>query len=233
MAARNGFLSKYFYFCMSLVLATIVVAGFSQSVNQNLFHATVPRPLILWIHGAAFSLWILFFIFQSSLVRLRKVSWHRFFGWFGAGLATAMVVLGFTTAVVMTRFDIHQLHETGVDSFIAIPFCDMVVFGTLIALAIYWRKKPELHRRLIFVASCQLMDAPLGRFEYVFDHSLFYPLLDVLILLGVGRDLLVDGRMNKVYRYALLFVITGQCLAMYLYQANPGVWQRFTHAIVG
>ena len=49
------FLSRYFYFCMSLVMAGLVVWGFSHTVEASLFHASPPRPLILWMHGAAFS----------------------------------------------------------------------------------------------------------------------------------------------------------------------------------
>src|SRR5271169_6258645 len=93
VAWRNGILDKYFYFFMSLLFAAIVVTGFSRSVNQNLFHAAPSRPFLLWIHGAAFSGWIVFYIFQSALVRTRHVTWHRFFGWFGAGLAALMVPL--------------------------------------------------------------------------------------------------------------------------------------------
>ena len=153
------FLSKYFYFGMSLVMAGLVVLGFSRTVDSSLIHATPPRPLLLWFHGAAFSTWVVFFIAQSALVRVHKVSVHRLLGWFGAGLAVVMVPLGISTAVVMTRFDSTVLHQTGVESFMAIPFYDMVAFGTCIALAIYWRKKPEYHRRLVFVATCGLMDA--------------------------------------------------------------------------
>jgi hypothetical protein len=36
---------------------------------------------------------------------------------------------------------------------LSIPFVDMVIFGTCIALAIYWKKRPEYHRRLILCAS--------------------------------------------------------------------------------
>src|SRR5438445_7337991 len=113
-----------------------------------------------------------------------------------------MVPLGVTTAIIMTRFDTVQLHQKGADAFLSIPFYDMIAFGVLIALAVYWRTRPEPHRRLIFIATCGLMDAPFGRFDYVFNNNLFFPCLDLLILLGVGRDLLVDRRVHKVYLYA-------------------------------
>jgi hypothetical protein len=120
-SGRNGILCRYFYFAMSLLLAAIVVSGFKRTVNDNLFHPAVPRPFILWIHGTAFAGWVIFFIGQSTLVRIRKVSWHRSIGWFGAGLSTVMVPLGVTTAIIMARFDTLQLHQKGADAFLSIP----------------------------------------------------------------------------------------------------------------
>jgi len=226
------FVSRYFYFCMSLVMSAVVVAGFSRTVGPNLFHATPPRPLLLWMHGAAFSAWMIFFIAQSGLVRVRKVSWHRFLGWFGATLAALMVVLGCVINVVMTRFHAVVLHEAGVESFMSIPYWDMLAFGTCVALAIYWRKRPDFHRRLLFIATCQLADAGFGRFGFIFDHNLFYPALDLLIVLGMARDLVVDRRIHKVYLYALPALIFGQSLAVFLWRVNPVWWRGITHAIL-
>jgi len=226
------FLSRYFYFCMSLVLAGLVVWGFSRTVDANLFHANPPRPWLLWVHGTAFSTWIVFFILQSALVRVRKVSVHRLLGWFGAALAATMVVLGFTIAVIMARFDGSVLHQPGVDAFLSIPFADMIAFGACMGLAVYWRKMPDYHRRLVFIASCQLMDAAIGRFDFMFNHNLFYPALDCLIVLGMVRDRVVDGRVHKTYFYGLPCLIVVQSLSVYAWRINPVWWQAITHAIL-
>jgi hypothetical protein len=231
--ALKTFLSRYFYFVMSLVLAVLVIWGFSHTVNASLFRANPPRPLLLWMHGAAFSAWVLFFIAQSTLVRVHKVSVHRTLGWFGAGLAALMVVVGLMVAVVMTRFDASVLHMNNVESFLSVPFADMLTFGSFIALAIYWKKKPEYHRRLVFIASCGLMDAAVGRFEFIFNHSLFYLVLDCLIVLGIARDWVVDKRVHKVYLYALPSLIVVQSLAIYLWRINPKSWQAITQTIMG
>lgn len=227
------FAARYFYFAMSLLFAVLVVWGFSRTVNANLLHAAPPRPLLLWFHAVAFGTWVMFFIAQSALVRVRKVSWHRFLGWFGAALATAMVVLGTSTAIVMARFNTTQLHQIGADAFLAIPLYDMIAFGACIALAIYWRKSPEFHRRLMFIATVGLMDAAVGRFDFIFNHNLFFLCLDVLVALGIARDLIVDGRVHKVYVYALPVLIVGQNLTIYIWRANPLWWRGISHAILG
>jgi hypothetical protein len=234
----KGFVNRYFYFSyfyffMSLLFATIVVVGFSRTVNGNLIHAAPPRPFLLWIHGAVFASWVVFFLAQSTLVRVRRVSWHRFMGWFGAGLAAVMVPLGVTIAIVMARFNTAQLHQSDAAAFLGIPFYGMLAFGVIIALAIYWRKRPEFHRRLMFVGTCGLMDAAFARFDFVFDHSLFFVCVDLLIALGVVRDLVVDGRVHKVYRYALPALIVGQSLAIYLWRVGPAWWRMVTRPILG
>ncbi len=229
---RKTFVGRYFYLVMSLVMTAVVIAGFSRTVDANLFHANPPRPLLLWFHGAAFSAWLVVFISQSALVRVRKVSVHRLLGWAGAVLAAAMVVLGTLIPVVMTRFHVDVLHEQNVESFMSVPFCDMIAFATFVSLAIYFRKKPEFHRRLLYMATCHLLDAGIGRFDFFFDHNLIFPFVDAMILLGVARDRYVDGRVNQVYIYALPPVIVMQTLAMYLWRANPAVWQTITRAIL-
>ena len=78
-----------------------------------------------------------------------------------------------------------------------------LIFGSSIAMAICWKKKPEYHRRLDFIGSCQLMDAAIGRFDFMFDHNLFFPALYCLIALGMVRDWVVEKRIHNVYRYAL------------------------------
>jgi hypothetical protein len=129
-------LDKYFYFSMSLLIAAMVVAGFSRTVNQRLLHPAVPPPSVLWVHGLVFSMWVLFFILQSGLVRMRKVRWHRTMGWFGVALGVAVFILGVTTTMVMHRFLYFQLHrETAIRS-ISVPLWDIVCFGCTFGLAV-------------------------------------------------------------------------------------------------
>jgi len=229
----RAFLSRYFYFCMALLMGGLALLAFSRTADARLLHARPPRPLLLWLHAAAFSAWIVLFIVQSALVRVRKVSVHRALGWLGAGLAATMVVSGFIVSVVMLRFDMTVLHLKNVAPFLAILWCDMIIFGACMTLAIYFRKRPEYHRRLVFMASCQLAQATFVRFDYIGYHDLYYPALDLLIMAGILRDLVVEGRINRVYVYVFPAIIALQALASYLEHVNPSWWKATTLAILG
>jgi hypothetical protein len=230
-SGRNGLVDKYFYFSMGLLAAAIVIWGFSHTVDENLLHAAPPRPLLLWFHGAAFSGWIAFFIFQSG--RTHNVKWHRFFGWFGVGLGAAMIPLGITTSIIMGRFDTLVKHEPGSDAFLIVPWYDMVAFATFFTLAILWRKKPELHRRFIFIATCGLLSAAFGRFQYLSAHNIFYAGVDAVILLGVVRDLLVNRRVHRIYLAALPALILCQAFVVYTMANGSAWWVKFADKILG
>jgi hypothetical protein len=225
-----GFLNQYFYFAMSLLIAVVVVWGFSHTIDQNLIHATPVRPWILYLHGAVFSGWVVFFIVQSSLVRMHKVRVHRTLGWFGVAWGVAIVVLGISTAISMTRFEILTLHLKDGGHFLIVPLWDIACFTVAFTLAIYWRKRPEFHRRLMLVATCALTAAAFGRFPALLNT--FYAGVDLLIFLGVLRDLIVIRRVHPVYLYALPALIVGQSFVMYLVITRSPHWMKIAHAIL-
>ncbi|HYL67770.1 MAG TPA: hypothetical protein VEX69_01260 [Candidatus Limnocylindria bacterium] len=234
VTSRVSRLKTYFYFFMSLLIAAVVMYGFSFTIDMNLIHPALPRPFLLYIHAAVFSGWLIFFILQTGLVRTRRVSLHRRIGWFGVAMASSMVVLGVSTAIIMERFNSIELHQSDADSFLMIPLFDMVCFGSTFGLAALWRKKPEYHRRLMLVATCALAAASFGRFpEWLLPRHYFYSGVDLLIVLGVVRDLIVDRRVHPVYLYALPLFIVGQSIVSYTVFHQLPYWQKIAHVIMG
>jgi len=234
-AGRGGFFDRYFYFGMSLLAAVVVVAGFSQTVDTKLFYPAIAPPKLLWLHGIVFSSWIVFYIVQSALVRTRNVRWHRFLGWAGVGLASIMVPLGVATGIVMVHFETYRLHERGRYAFLAIPLFDIGTFAVCFALAIWWRKKPEFHRRLLLFSTAALLVAAFARVDHavVRVYSLQYFCADLFIALGIVRDLMVNRRIHSVYKAGLPVYFVAQLFVIYLSRIGPGWWIRIAHAIVG
>jgi hypothetical protein len=58
IAIADSALIRSFYFWMSLLIAALVVYGFSQTILQNLIHPSVPRPAILYVHAGLFFGWV-------------------------------------------------------------------------------------------------------------------------------------------------------------------------------
>jgi hypothetical protein len=222
---------KDFYLIMSLAIAVVVVYGFSHTVERRLVHPSPAPPWILYLHATVFSAWVLFFILQTALVRTRNVRIHRTLGWFGVALGCAIPLIGVSTAVTMDRFCSSVLHLADSGRFAIISFTDMLCFTVAFALAVYWRKKPDYHRRLMFIASCALTAAAFGRMPIVVKTHTFYAGVDGLILCGLLRDWIADGKINIVYRYALPAILAVQAFALYTLFAYPPYWQAAAHLI--
>ncbi len=228
---RASFWRQYFYFFMSLLIAATAVYGFSHTIDHNLIHASPLPPFVLYIHAIVFPGWVVFFIVQSALVRTHNVRVHRRLGWFGVGLAVAIVVVGSLTATGMARFSIEQEDPFNSAAFLIIQAMDLACFAVPFALAICWRKKPEFHRRLVLIASCALADAAFGRFPQL--PLVFAPAgVDALICLGVIRDLIVDRRVHKVYLYALPILIVCQIAATETFVHASPWWVNIANFIL-
>ena len=230
-ARPAAFLRQYFYLCMSLLIAVVVVYGFSHTIGHNLLHASPLPPFILTIHAIVFPGWVLFFILQSALVRSRNVRLHRTLGWFGIALAAGVLIIGYLTATGMDRFHLQGPNDTDTPAFLIIQLMDLLSFAIPFALAIYWRRRPEYHRRLMLIASSGLTDAAWARFPLV--PLAYSPAgVDLLVLLGIVRDLIVDRRVHKVYLYAfpLLIIVQIFCVQTYLH-ASPW-WVRIGTALL-
>jgi hypothetical protein len=223
---------KYFYLCMSLLIAAVVVYGFSHTIENKLIQGNPRRPILLWVHAVLFSSWVAFYITQSVLVRIRKVELHRTLGWVGAALGTSMVVVGPWVAVVMARFDTSQLHRPNRDAFLIVPLSDMAVFAICFGLAILWRRVPERHRRLMLIATCALTGAAFGRMPIMHTPLYFYGGIDGLIFLGALRDLAVSRRIHSVYLVAIPLLIAGQTAAAQVFLHRSAFWISIAHRLL-
>jgi hypothetical protein len=223
-----------FHFVMALLMAGVVAYGFSRTIGDNLIHPTIPRPRLLYVHAALFSAWIAIYVLQTGLVATGNVRLHRRLGLVWLWVGAAMPVIGVATAIVMRRFDIIQLHETL--PILAVPLWDILAFTACFALAALLRKRPEFHRRLMFLAICNIMDAAFARFPLPaawFEAGWFYYALDGLVLIAIGRDLIVQRRVHLVFAVALPLMVAGQIVTWTLWHHAPAVWLAFCRALVG
>jgi len=233
LAARWVF-GRNFYCGIAFTVALVVAFGFGRTVDARLFHADSPRPVILYVHVAMFTGWVVIFVAQVALVRFRRVAWHKRLGIAGGVLGSLMPIVGGWAALVMTRLHRAENHsDTAGEAFLIVSFFDMVAFAFIFGLAIYWRRRPEYHRRLMLMATCGLTVAAFARFPHwlVPDNS-WYVFVDALILLALGRDLLVMRRAHPVYLYGLPALILGQTMTMWIYLSRQAVWLAIAHALL-
>jgi len=204
----KAFLGRPFYFGMAILAAAIVTYGFSRTIDAGLIHPSFVVPAILYVHVALFTGWIVLLLVQTGLIQAHHVRWHRTIGLSSIGFGAALVVVGLWVSVVMARIEAQQ-GDAQAGPFLAVPVGDMLIFGTLFGLGVWYRKRIETHRRLMLMAALSLTGAAFGRFPtFIVPHGgWFYLAADMMIFIGVVRDLLVQRRVHRVYAIGLPLVM--------------------------
>ena len=81
----------------------------------------------------------------------------------GISLVTAMVVIGMATGIGNM---LHRLAEGDGDmarAFSVVPLTSIALFGVLVAVAVANVKRPDVHKRVMLVASISILQAAVDR----------------------------------------------------------------------
>ena len=220
-----------FFPAMAGLFLVFVFIGFAPTYYlAGLFRAPLPN-LLVHIHGAVFSAWILLLIAQTSLVAAHRVDLHRRLGILGMGLACLMVVLGVLVATDrLARNTASPGAKTleEIRAFYAIPVADILMFTIFVYLGYRNRIHPTVHKRLMLFATMALLDAAFDRWHIFDPYSL--PVVNLvcfvpLLLLLIGYDWWSTGRVQRVTLWSSVFLIVVQQVRHPI--SNTALWQSF------
>jgi hypothetical protein len=198
----------YFFSGMALLMLATVFEGFARTYYlAGVFRAPLPS-LIIHVHGAAFSCWILLLVAQTSLISVGRVDIHRRLGIAGFVLAILMVILGVMAA---TDLLVREGGPPGTDAkfFYIVPLSGMMIFGPLIFFAFRARTNPPAHKRLILVATTALVVAAIVRWPFptVQSVSAAYRFSYIFLILLVAYDLWSTRMIHRATLWAGAFLI--------------------------
>jgi len=201
-----------FFSGMALAMLATVFVGFAHSYFlAGVFKAPLPN-LLIHLHGAAFSCWILLLVTQTSLVSAGRVDLHRRLGIAGFLLGCAMVILGVLAA---TDSLARNAGPAGRDAqaFYIVPMMDMVIFATLLFFAFRARRDSSAHKRVIYIATTGLLIAAIARwpFPIVYRKAMIAGLFSyVFLLILAAYDLWSTRKVHRVTLWAGAFLIVLQ-----------------------
>jgi hypothetical protein len=214
---------------MAIIDIFIAIAGFGPAeIDTNARKGPLTPAVAL--HGVLFGAWLLLFLTQTILVHKRLMSLHQRLGYAGIVLAIAMVISGYTTVIEMARrgYDLSgDLIQSGSDPLELLVFQlgDLVSFSILVASAILLRRRSDVHKRLMLLATVgALMPAALA---HIIGHSpilreiqapiILIPLV-ALLFAGAVHDRLSRGRIHPVSLWVAVAML---------------VWANLRAAVVG
>ena len=185
------------YGIAALALIALGVLGFVPGMARALFAGQLPPDWIIHVHAAVYWLWLFLFFVQSITPALGLMRWHRRIG--GALIAYSVPMFLVGCGVTLNRM-VKQIHAGRLDLAQAMnlePAVDMVVFPFLFGAAVYFRRKPAIHKRLMIIMATALIYPAVARVgkPLRFPYFLLY-LAPVLIV--AGHEYLTERKVHPI-----------------------------------
>lgn len=227
--ARGKRRERLFYTGMSVVFLFTVFAGFARTYYLRPYFGTPALTPLLHLHGVVFTSWLVLLLAQTALVAANRTGVHRRLGMAGAVVAVLMVLVGTTTAIVRAKVVEVPPGSPSPLAFLTIPLGDMLVFATLVGAGFYFRRRADVHKRLMLLATVAILPAAVARLPFAFIQQAgplaFFGLPDLFILVCLAYDLVSRGRFHRANVWGGLLVVVSHPLRLVV--GHTRVWLAF------
>jgi len=230
-------MSRYrsLYITIGMIGLAAVLIGFSKTFIFPVAAGTFKAPWIVYLHGAFTFAWVVLFLVQALLIRAENWKLH-----FRLGVIGAIAALG--TAVTMPlvgRFQVERelasgFGETAISSILGTVSAATIFLGLVVA-ALWNRDKPEVHKRLMLIATIHVLWPAWFRFRHYFPSvtppEIWFALLaaDSLFILAWIWDYRENGRVHPVLLYGGLLVIADHVFETFAFDSAR--WRAVAQAI--
>jgi len=219
----------------AVVAFAVVFAGFARTLFLRFLFASPGMPVYLYIHGLLFSTWFVLFFIQTRLIASRRVDLHRRLGMLGAGIA----VLGVPVAVGVAIHAGKRVYETQSRPFsmeappLALDLGACLAFTVFIGLALYFRRRNDVHKRLMLLGSCSILLPALGRIPALFSVRGLWGMVgfaEIIPLTFILCDTVRCKRLHPAFAWGGLGIALSW--PTFLLVGSTEYWLRFTEWLV-
>ncbi len=235
VALRSGV--RRFHLWMAVVFVLIAFGGFTPTYWVPVAQGAFRSPPITHIHGFLLFGWTLFYLAQTAWVAAGRVPAHRAWGLAGISLFTLTICSIVVLKITMLRLDDARGLGDAARRFSAVALCTLPTMVGVFALAIANVRRPEVHKRLMYVLMSGLMIPALARVFVTFlappgamaagpppPFVVIPPTIvaALLVVIAIVYDWRTIGRPHKAYVYGGLVVIVTNVAAVLV--SGTGAW---------
>jgi len=210
-------ITRRFYLGIALLVTFMAIVGFWPTYFGPLLAGTLETVPVIHFHATVYSGWLLIFITQVFFAATGRIRLHLKLGKIGIFYGFALVPVGVFTAFsrFAGRVEVGLFDEARLG--LLAPLTDMIVFPIFFGAAVAYRRKPEIHKRLMVVATTTLLIAAIGRMTFLgtpVPLGTFLLVWFVPIFLAMGYDFWTRRLIHPVYLIGLagLFVLRQRSL---------------------
>src|SRR5262245_12556425 len=206
-----------FYVGLTAFMVGIVVVGFWPSYFGPMLRGNVARPLVIQLHGLVFVGWMALLVTQVVLAMRGRVDLHRKVGRYGIAYGWLVLAMGIVVGPAASVIHIaagEWTRDRGA-GFLLVTFGDMVLFGGFFIAAVAYRRRPEIHKRLMIAATVALLFAAVGRMRFIAPPVAAVVWLSPMFV-GMAFDWASRRRVHPVYLIATPVLFIGATRVLFL-----------------
>lgn len=232
--------AQWFYLGAAFIMLTAVLVGFRQFFLQG--RAASGRELTpeirTWVivHGISMVGWVLVFLVQSFLIAAKRRRAHIRLGSIAAVLAAFIFISGLWFNLASFRLAPQEfiLWALTMKQFMLIGFYTLFMFAAFTVVGIISRKRPEIHRPMMLLATLSTMAPAIARIESLNVlyqgtalEGIFGPSLGMLMLGALF--LVVQWYLCKTIdrAYAIGYGVLAFMQLLVIQFARTAMWDRF------
>lgn len=227
-------IDRRFYTWAAVVATIVVFAGFAQTFYLKGMFSTPVLSELLLVHGIVMTLWFTLFIVQIRLVAAGRTDLHRRLGVVGAMLVVLILVVGAATAIDAARRGASPAPDVSPLMFMVIPLVDVAIFAILVGVALWNRRRSDIHKRLMLLATVSILAPGFARIPLDFIKQGGLPVIIGLTLLSVIICVAVDAvrnrRLHPAFGWGGALVVASWPLRLML--AGTAAWTQFATWLV-
>ncbi len=234
---RRRNLDHRFFGILASATVIAVLIGFGPTFYlKPLFNSPPVSRSIIFVHGFVMAAWVLLFVTQVYFISSKKIKLHQKLGFAGIGLAMIVFVTGMMVTVAAAKYG-SAASPAGIPplQFMIVPFGDLIVFATLMAFAIYYRKKAANHKRLMLLTVINFLPPAIARFPGgltdTFGPLWFYGVPTLLTIALITADTWYNRRLNKVFLVGGVLLVAAMWIRLPL--AGTAGWLTFAEWLAG
>jgi len=230
--AHNRTRERIFFAIMTILMVATILLGFRASYFPLGERPAALANTAIILHAAVFTLFLLLFAVQTTLIAAHRIRWHMKLGLWLYGIAALMFPLGLLAAIDELRRDVainrYPLPRIDGRTFSIISVSGISCFAILMAWSYLQRRHPDAHKRLALYAVLAMMNAGTDRWPWQawgINESWSWWAFTALLFLPAVYDLISLHRIHWATAFSAPFI-----WILFRYQFSIGHTQAW-HAL--
>jgi hypothetical protein len=232
---------RFFYSAAGAIFLTLTLIGFQRYIfGGKHFDGSAIDPSILATvvaHSTAIFAWYVLFFVQSLLISTHNRRLHMKLGWSVLIIASTIALTGPLVALRSLRLNPSgAVFDWPARQFLLIMYSEIALYVVFVALGVFYRKQPRIHRPMMLLASLVILSGATARIPLVNSvfglhtwMALFGPVVSLGAVLLLARVALTRSLDRQFATGYAAFVVASLVAAKL---ATTSVWVNWAEAIL-